>query len=494
MSGNSGRKPQGISRGASRHLSTALSGSGTASLGLVVAAVAAAAVGLRDQESIGPGSTGFESSSGQDFARQPKIDWGQFGQASFVSGSIFEQSVQVLSALFQVTQAVASQAVPGSSSIARYELSAASSELLDALAQSSVPATAWSDKPNFTFTASNFGPSLELVSLSTPSSTSSESEEESDWVEQFELALSDSLYVRADSKYEIAEVDPESSGLFIPPVAGGGGGGGAAVATNPGVSDVPAAGGGGSDVGGSDVGGGAAAGGGGGGPVATVMAGAVIDGYVKGSHVFLDLNGNYKFDSGEPDAWTNLNGEYSFETTVNPADYNVVALGGLDGGAQIQILIAPGSSTYVTPISTIFSYADASGSGQGASILEVLGLSVDDLSYDIQAEVEEGGDAADDAATALRTGASLLTAVANAAMLVDVLAGDGDLELASRKVFSTMSSFGGEALNNLVNGTSDQCKDAFTEIVYETLSTESGKSVELLRNTTPGWYWASAVY
>jgi VCBS repeat-containing protein len=483
VSGNSGRKPQGISRGASRHLSTALSGSGTASLGLVVAAVAAAAVGLRDQESIGPGSTGFESSSGQDFARQPKIDWGQFGQASFVSGSIFEQSVQVLSALFQVTQAVASQAVPGSSSIARYELSAASSELLDALAQSSVPATAWSDKPNFTFTASNFGPSLELVSLSTPSSTSSESEEESDWVEQFELALSDSLYVRADSKYEIAEVDPESSGLFIPPVAGGGGGGGAAVATNPGVSDVPAAGGGGSDVGGSDVGGGAAAGGGGGGPVATVMAGAVIDGYVKGSHVFLDLNGNYKFDSGEPDAWTNLNGEYSFETTVNPADYNVVALGGLDGGAQIQILIAPGSSTYVTPISTIFSYADASGSGQGASILEVLGLSVDDLSYDIQAEVEEGGDAADDAATALRTGASLLTAVANAAMLVDVLAGDGDLELASRKVFSTMSSFGGEALNNLVNGTSDQCKDAFTEIVYETLSTESGKSVELLRST-----------
>ena len=494
MSGDRGRKPQGISRGASRHLSARSSGKGTASLGLVAAAVAAAAVGLHDQESIGSGSTGFESSSGQDFERQPKIDWGQFGQASFVSGSIFEQSVQVLNALFQVAQSVAPQAVPGSSFIARYELSATSSELLDALAQSSVPVTVWSDKPNFTFSSSNFGPSLELVSLSAPSSTSSESEEESDWVEQFELALSDSLYVRADSKYEIAEVDPESSGLFIPPVAGGGGGGGgAAVATSPGVSDVPAAGGGGSDVGGGAATGGGG-GGGGGGPVATAMSGAVIDGYVSGATVFLDLNGNYTFDADEPFAITDSSGAYSFETTVNPADYNVVALGGIDQQtlASIDTLIAPGSIPYVTPISTVYTYAEAAGAGQGDAIFTSLGLSAGDMAYDPVASASGGGDGADQATVVLRTGAALLTVVSNAAALCDGLAGDGDMASASRQVFSTMASLGGTFLNNLVNGDQTNSQNVFKDIVYGTLATATGQSDGNLRSAFSGLVDASA--
>lgn len=58
-----------------------------------------------------------------------------------------------------------------------------------------------------------------------------------------------------------------------------------------------------------------------------VVAGLVADGYLVNASVFLDKNGNYQFDTGEPFTTTDLNGGYKLN--LDPADvgtYPIVAL------------------------------------------------------------------------------------------------------------------------------------------------------------------------
>jgi len=62
-------------------------------------------------------------------------------------------------------------------------------------------------------------------------------------------------------------------------------------------------------------------------PAATTVAGKVADGYLENATVFMDKNGNYILDAGEPSAVTDANGAYAL--TVDPADvgqYPIVAL------------------------------------------------------------------------------------------------------------------------------------------------------------------------
>jgi hypothetical protein len=57
------------------------------------------------------------------------------------------------------------------------------------------------------------------------------------------------------------------------------------------------------------------------------LSGAVADGYLAGATVFLDRNGNYLLDAGEPTATTDANGAYTL--TVDAADvgnYPIVAI------------------------------------------------------------------------------------------------------------------------------------------------------------------------
>ena len=57
------------------------------------------------------------------------------------------------------------------------------------------------------------------------------------------------------------------------------------------------------------------------------VSGAVADGYLAGATVFLDKNGNYQLDAGEPSTTTDANGAYTL--TVDPADvgkYPIVAM------------------------------------------------------------------------------------------------------------------------------------------------------------------------
>jgi len=82
-------------------------------------------------------------------------------------------------------------------------------------------------------------------------------------------------------------------------------------------------------------------------PAAATIAGAVADGYLVGATVFLDKNGNYQLDPGEPSATTDANGAYTL--TVDPADvghYPVVALA-LQGVTVDKDTGLPLTSSYV---------------------------------------------------------------------------------------------------------------------------------------------------
>jgi hypothetical protein len=55
-------------------------------------------------------------------------------------------------------------------------------------------------------------------------------------------------------------------------------------------------------------------------PPAATISGKVIDGYVTGATVFLDLNGNTVLDNNEPSATTGDNGEYSLDLDASQYD------------------------------------------------------------------------------------------------------------------------------------------------------------------------------
>ena len=59
----------------------------------------------------------------------------------------------------------------------------------------------------------------------------------------------------------------------------------------------------------------AACGGGGGGSATSQISGAVIDGYIEGAKVCLDLNSSGACDAGEPSTTTNANGGYTLDTS-----------------------------------------------------------------------------------------------------------------------------------------------------------------------------------
>ncbi len=62
-------------------------------------------------------------------------------------------------------------------------------------------------------------------------------------------------------------------------------------------------------------------------PTSATVTGKVADGYLVGATVFLDKNGNYQSDAGEPSTTTDLNGAYTL--TMDAADigkYPIVAI------------------------------------------------------------------------------------------------------------------------------------------------------------------------
>lgn len=110
--------------------------------------------------------------------------------------------------------------------------------------------------------------------------------------------------------------------------------------------------------------------GGGGSPAAATIGGSVADGYLAGAIVFLDRNGNYQLDAGEPSTTTNANGAYTLN--VDPADLGrspvvAIAVKGqtidkdtgmtVSGGYMLSMPAAAVSGTmngnFVSPMSTL---------------------------------------------------------------------------------------------------------------------------------------------
>ncbi len=113
----------------------------------------------------------------------------------------------------------------------------------------------------------------------------------------------------------------------------------------------------------------AACGGGGGSTSAGPMtlAGAVIDGYVTGANVCLDLNSNGACDSGEPSATSVANGKYSLTAPAgtNLANLHIIATvpaGAVDSDAPstpiahpYKMLAPADMPTVVSPLTTVIS-------------------------------------------------------------------------------------------------------------------------------------------
>ena len=118
-----------------------------------------------------------------------------------------------------------------------------------------------------------------------------------------------------------------------------------------------------SSGGGDSSGSGGNSGGSGGGGSGNIVSGVVVDGYLSNAKVFLDINKNGAFDSGEPSSTTDSNGKYSLAATpaqLASAPIVVTVEAGTatdqdDPGTAIPYtysLSAPIGSTTITPLTT----------------------------------------------------------------------------------------------------------------------------------------------
>jgi hypothetical protein len=92
--------------------------------------------------------------------------------------------------------------------------------------------------------------------------------------------------------------------------------------------------------------------------VSKVISGKVVDGYIAGATVTMDLNDDRICSANEPKAQTNGLGGYSFTAAqnTNNGDHMVCASGGVDvssGNAVIGELKAPAGSTVVTALTSL---------------------------------------------------------------------------------------------------------------------------------------------
>ncbi|MDT7520606.1 hypothetical protein RAE19_18225 [Rhodoferax sp. TBRC 17660] len=141
-------------------------------------------------------------------------------------------------------------------------------------------------------------------------------------------------------------------------------------------------------------------GGGGGSSASSVLSGMVIDGYIEGAKVCLDVNSNGVCDAGEPTATTDSAGKYQLSPgSIDTTGLNVIAEisdsakdsddGGLTllaAGKSAYTMASPASeSAVVTPITTLIvgkvKTDNLSTATAKARVLEELGLPSDTNPY-----------------------------------------------------------------------------------------------------------------
>ncbi|MFZ3207227.1 MAG: hypothetical protein WA140_00085 [Geobacteraceae bacterium] len=115
-------------------------------------------------------------------------------------------------------------------------------------------------------------------------------------------------------------------------------------------------------------------------PAATV-SGIVADGYLVGAEVFMDKNGNYQWDAGEPKTITGAGGAYSM--TVSAADaakYPVMArvIAGTTVDEDTNVPAAsgyvmsapPGAAGFISPMSTLI--REKMAANPGMTVVEAM--------------------------------------------------------------------------------------------------------------------------
>jgi hypothetical protein len=139
------------------------------------------------------------------------------------------------------------------------------------------------------------------------------------------------------------------------------------------------------------------------------LSGKVIDGYISGATVFIDLNGNLEHESSEPSAISDENGTYSFQEELPEGKYKVVATGGVDittnrdfNGTFTSVLEVyenlEEESLIISPATTlianIYFSEDIDLESAEDRVAEELGLdiSINILNTDFVAEISENSD------------------------------------------------------------------------------------------------------
>ena len=131
------------------------------------------------------------------------------------------------------------------------------------------------------------------------------------------------------------------------------------------------------------------------------IAGVAIDGYLKDAQAFLDLNDNDQLDAGEPSAWTDAGGKFSFSADADAAAKHRVVVLAIAGKTVDQddpnttlkkgySLTAPvGKHDVVSPLTTLVAAKMAAGSKLNEAesrVREQLGLAEADVYKDYVAK------------------------------------------------------------------------------------------------------------
>jgi len=125
-------------------------------------------------------------------------------------------------------------------------------------------------------------------------------------------------------------------------------------------------------------------------------SGVVLDGYLSNARVFLDLNGNGQYDSGEPSATTNSNGAYTLNATSAQISSNAIIVNAIAGTTVDQsnpntpitrayTLTAPPGYLTITPLTTQVAAQVSAGlsvSAATTAVQQQLGLTNVDLFSD----------------------------------------------------------------------------------------------------------------
>lgn len=112
----------------------------------------------------------------------------------------------------------------------------------------------------------------------------------------------------------------------------------------------------------------------------TTLTGTVIDGYLQGAKVCLDINANGVCDSGEPTATTGANGSYSFSgvttSAANAAILAEVPATAVDADTSAAVgtaftLTAPAGASAVTPLTSLVHDKMLAGATQASAVAAV---------------------------------------------------------------------------------------------------------------------------